>query len=119
MVSSACPSRTISCALRTFVSTEVAMALAATNAIDVPPVVINLAVIDSTAMDTVAAIDTLAAAIDTATIDSATIDLAATYAATDTAMDAAAMDAVDVVVGALPLLPKHVIRLEATMYSPT
>ena len=135
MVSSTCPSRTISYALRTFTSAEVATALAATDAMDAPPEAIDLAVIDSTArnaaathaaaMDAAAAaIDTMVVTIDMATINSATIDLAAMYAARDVAMVVAVMDAVDVVVGALPLSPKQVVRLEATMleatmYSPT
>ena len=142
-VISACPSMTISCAPQTFVSAEVMTALAATDAMDEPTAEIDLAVIDLMAMMDAAAMDAVAMDVATDAMDAPTVaigsvamkavamDAAAMDAGTE-AMDAsmvlmedsaainsaAAMDAVDVVVGALPLLPKHVVRLEATMYPP-
>ena len=103
----------------------------ATEAMDASTAAMDAAAMDAAAMD---AMDAPTVVIDSAVMDAAAMDAAAMDAATEAmdaateAMDAsmvlmedlaAAMDAVDVVVGALPLLPKHVVRLVATMYPPT
>ena len=88
-------------------------ALAVTDKMDAPTTEINLAVIDSTKID-VAAMDAAAMGAVTAAMDAPTVLMDLTVI-----NSAVAMDAVDVVVGALPLSPKHVVRLEATTYPPT
>ncbi len=112
------PARTISCERWTFVSAA-AIDLAAMDAAAIDLAAMDLAAIDLAAMDA-AAMDL--AAMDAVAMDATAMDTAAMDAAMDAAViDLAVMDtaAMDVVVGALPLSPKHVVRLEATTYPPT